>query len=93
MTPAVSPTGLHAGVSRSSNAGVNCDGPDPAARQGSNFNALLNTDEGTSLLHDGTDLSPRKRIYRTGGQSSVGRRSDNRCPRSTTSLPRTVAAS
>jgi anaerobic selenocysteine-containing dehydrogenase len=40
----------------------------PQARQGPNFNALLNTDEGTfDPLHGGIDLSPRVRIDRAGG--------------------------
>jgi len=41
---------------------------DPRARRGPNFNALLNTDEGTfDPLHGGIDLSPRVKIVRARG--------------------------
>ena len=57
-------------------------------RRGPNFNSLLNTDEGTlDPLHGGIDLSPRVRIYRAGGLSSVAPRSDRRCPSLANSSP------
>jgi anaerobic selenocysteine-containing dehydrogenase len=43
----------------------------PLARRGPNFNALLNTAEGTfDPLHGGIDLSPRVKIYKAGGDST-----------------------